>query len=71
MMHHRIVYIYIYMYIHIYILFNNHITRVAMPSLISRDIYYMYMHIPSLQVAISHAISHTYIGPPGARAANK
>jgi hypothetical protein len=44
----------IYLYIYTYIAYNN-ITKVAMPSLISRDIY-MYMHIkkPSLQVAISH-----------------
>jgi hypothetical protein len=43
-----------HIYIYTYIAYNN-ITKVAMPSLISRDIY-MYMHIkkPSLQVAISH-----------------
>jgi hypothetical protein len=47
---------------------DNNITKVAMPLLISRDIY-MYIHIknkPSLQVAISY-----FLGPPGARAANK
>ena len=45
----------IYLYIYTYIAYNN-ITKVAMPSLISRDIYMYYMHIkkPSLQVAISH-----------------
>ena len=45
----------IYLYIYTYIAYNNNITKIAMPSLISWDIY-MYMHIkkPSLQVAISH-----------------
>ena len=47
-------YILVFLIIHAY-LFIDFITKVAMPSLISRDIY-MYMHIkkPSLQVAISH-----------------
>ena len=51
----------IYLYIYTYIAYNNNITKIAMPSLISWDIYMYYMHIKKTFTSGCH---FPYIGPP-------